>query len=254
MLNYWLKLWSTNENLFNNAIKLVKNWFFDFIELYVIPWKFNKDVLEDFVKNNITISIHVPHWAHWFNPIDINNDCEEIWKDIRLYIELLRPFQVVMHPEIWSEVKVLEKRLNYFNDKRIIIENMPKKSSILPNIEFYWYSLEQIKEIKQINSWFCFDFAKAKSSALSQWLEIRNFSNNLLDITNPHYFHISGFLDNTEVDEHFDLWDWNSSLMKWMKDKLFDIWKQKDIYIVFECKKKDWVMNDMKNLEYFKTI
>lgn len=254
MLKYWIKLWSINENLFQETIKSIKSWFFDFIEFYVIPWKFDTDALKIFVENNIKISIHAPHWAHWFNPIDPNNNSEEIWKEIKQYIDFLDPFQIVLHPEIWTDIKILEKRLQYFNDSRIIIENMPKKSSLLANTEFYGYSLDQIKEIKKITPWFCFDFAKAKSSALSQWLDIISFSSNLLYITKPHYFHISGFLDNTEVDEHLDLWDWNINLRKWMKDKLFDIWKQKDIYIVFECKKKNWVMNDIENLEYFKAI
>ena len=111
MLKYWLKLWSTNEDLFEDAIHSIKSWFFDFIELYVIPWKFNKETLNIFVENNIKISIHSPHWAHWFNPIDQNNNSEEIWKEIKQYIDFLNPFQIVIHPEIWNDVKVLEKRL-----------------------------------------------------------------------------------------------------------------------------------------------
>ena len=59
MLKYWIKLWSINENLFEETIKSVKNWFFDFVEIYVIPWKFHTDVLKNFVENNIKISIHL---------------------------------------------------------------------------------------------------------------------------------------------------------------------------------------------------
>ena len=71
---------------------------------------------------------------------------------------------------------------------------------------------------------------------------------------NPDYFHISWFLSNTEIDEHFDLWEWDDRLIKWMKKKIFEIWEKKDIHIVFECKKKDWIENDVKNLEYFMKI
>lgn len=254
MLKYWIKLWSINENLFEETIKSVKNWFFDFVEIYVIPWKFHADVLKNFVENNIKISIHAPHWAHWFNPIDPNNNSEEIWKEIKQYIDFLNPFQIVIHPEVWTDVKVLEKKLQYFNDPRIIIENMPNKSSLLANTEFYGYSLNQIKKIKKITHWFCFDFAKAKSSAISQWIDIMGFYNDLLYEMNPDYFHISWFLSNTEIDEHFDLWEWDDRLIKWMKKKIFEIWEKKDIHIVFECKKKDWIENDVKNLEYFKTL
>ena len=254
MLKYWIKLWSINESLFEETIKSVKNWFFDFVELYVIPWHFNIDVLKTFVENNIQISIHAPHWAHWFNPIDSNNNSEEIWKEIKQYIDFLNPFQIIVHPEIWTDAKILEKRLKHFDDKRIIIENMPKKSSLLANTEFYWYSLYQIKEIKKITPWFCFDFAKAKSSANSEKLDIIDFYNDLLYEMTTNYVHIAWFLSDTEIDEHFDLWEWDRYLIKWMKNKLFEIWEKKDIFIVFECKKKDWIENDVKNLEYFKTL
>jgi hypothetical protein len=31
-----------------------------------------------------------------------------------------------MHPENGDDIAVLKKRLDYFNDKRILVENMPK--------------------------------------------------------------------------------------------------------------------------------
>jgi len=249
MIKYWLKLWSINEDLFEDAIRSIKDWFFDFIELYVIPWKFNKKALEIFVKNNIKTSIHAPHSFHWFNPIwDDFENTKKIWEDIKQYIDFLNPFQIVLHPEIWNDVKVLEKRLQYFNNPRIIIENMPKKSSILANTEFYWYSLDQIKKI---NSWFCFDFAKAKSSAVSQWLDPKKYILDIIELVNTDYFHISWFLKDTEVDEHFDLWEWDQEMMVFTKNILIEIWNKKDIFVVFECKKKNWVKNDLKNLDYF---
>ena len=254
MIKYWLKLWSINTNLFEESIKSIQNWYFDFIELYIVPEDFKQEQFEIFKDNNIKISFHLPHSAHLFNPIDSNNNSEEIWEIIKPYIDFLDPFKIVLHPEIWNDVNILKKRLKYFNNDNIIIENMPKKSSIDKNITFYWYNLDQIKKIKEFSPNFCFDFAKAKSSALSQWLNIIDFSNNLINLINPNYFHISGFLKNTEVDEHFDLWEWDKELIKFMKTKLVNISKNKNINIVFECRKKDWINNDLKNLEYFKSI
>ena len=254
MIKYWLKLWSINTELFSDAVKSIKNWKFDFIELYVIPQNFKKKQFQIFKDNNIKISFHLPHSAHLFNPIDPNNNSEEIWKIIKPYISYLNPFKIVLHPEIWNDVNVLKKRLEYFNNDKIIIENMPKKSSILKDVTFYWYDLEQIKKIKEFSPNFCFDFAKAKSSALSQWLDIIDFSNNLINLMNPNYFHISGFLENTEIDEHFDLWEWDKKMIKFLKEKLVDISNKRNIFVVFECRKKDWILNDLKNLEYFKEI
>lgn len=255
MINYWLKLWSINENLFEDAVISIKDWYFDFIELYVIPWKFNKKSLEIFVKNNIKISIHAPHSFHWFNPIwDDFENTKKIWKDIKQYIDFLNPFNVVLHPEHSWKIQNIIKSLEYFDEKRILIENMPKISSIDKNMVFYAYSTEQIKEIKKYHNWFCFDFAKAKSSANSQGIDIKDFSNDMMSEMDNNYFHISWFLKDTEVDEHFDLWEWDKELIKWMKNKLVDISNKKNIFVVFECKKKDWISNDLKNLEYFKKL
>ena len=254
MIKYWLKLWSINTDLFEDSIKSIQNWYFDFIELYIIPEKFDFSIYRELKESNIKISFHLPHSAHWFNPINKDNNSEEKWNIIKEYINYLNPFQIIMHPEFWEDINILKNRLKYFNEDRIIIENMPMKSSIINNMNFFWYNIEQIKQIKEFSPNFCFDFAKAKSSALSQWLNIIDFSNDLIDLMNPNYFHISWFLENTEVDEHFDLWEWDKNLMKFIKDKLVDISDKKNIYIVFECKKKDWIKNDIKNLEYFLNI
>lgn len=254
MIKYWIKLWSINDNLYEDAIELINKWEFDFIELYIVPEKINKNKLKILKDSNVQISFHSPHSWHWFNPIDEYNNSEEIWNLVKEYIDYLNPFQIVMHPEFWRDIDTLQKRLSFFNDNRIIIENMPIISSIYENVVFYWSDINDIKKIKTFSSKFCFDFAKAKSSALTQKLNIIEFSNNLIELMDPIYFHISWFLWKTQVDEHFDLWEWDKKLMKYMKNKLVDISEKKDINIVFECKKKDWILNDLKNLEYFKEI
>ena len=256
MINYWLKLWSINTDLFKDSIKSIQNWYFDFIELYIVPEVFNKDKFEILKNSKIKIAFHLPHSTHNFNPIDKKNDSEKIWDLVTEYINYLDPFQIVMHPEFWSDINVLKKRLSYFNNSKIIIENMPMKSSIwvYKNLKFYWYNISQINNIKTISNKFCFDFAKAKSSAISQEIDIISFSNKLVEIMNPSYYHISWFLKNTEVDEHYDLWEWDKKLMLFMKNKLIKISNKNTINIVFECKKKNWIKNDLKNLEYFKKL
>lgn len=254
MIKYWLKIWSINQDLFDDAIQLIQQWYFDFIELYIVPNGFDVDILKKFKSSQIPISFHLPHGAHGFNPIDPINPSEDIWDSLKKYIDYLDPFALVLHPESGNDINILQKRLMTFDDERILIENMPKKSSIIKDMHFFGYSIEQIKKIKKIQNGFCFDFAKAKSSAISQWINIIDFSNQLIEIMNPNYFHISWFLWYTEVDEHFDLWEWDRILISFLRRKLLDFSNKKDIYVVFECKKNNWIMNDLKNLAYFKNI
>ena len=254
MIKYWLKLWSTNQELFWDAIQLIHEWYFDFIELYIIPNGFDVLILEEFRLAKIPISFHLPHGAHGFNPIDPSNPSELIWDQLSIYIDFLNPFALILHPESGTDLNILNKRLSFFNENRILIENMPKKSSIIRDMIFFGYSIEQIWEIKKIHNGFCFDFAKAKSSAISQWIDIINFSDELIQLMNPNYFHISWFLWNTEIDEHFDIMEWDTLYMQYMKNKLMNIALKKDISIVFECKKKDGLKNDLINLVFFKNI
>ena len=254
MIKYWLKLWSVNDRLFKDAIESINDWKFDFIELYIVPDRINISKFSVFKTSDIDISIHLPHSSHWFNPIEAENNSEALWWILYEYIEYLNPFKIVLHPEFGDDIKVLERRLSFFNDKRIIIENMPQVSSILEDIKFYWYNLDQIKSIKKFSPNFCFDFAKAKSSAISQWKEIVKFSNSLISEMQPEYFHISWFLSDTEVDEHYDIWEWDKKLMEYMKEKIITYSKEGNIFVVFECRKKNWINNDIKNLDYFKNI
>ena len=83
MIKYWLKLWSVNADLFEESIKSIQKWYFDFIELYIMPENFKKEQFQVFKDNNIKISFHLPHSSHNFNPIDPNNNSEEIWKIIK---------------------------------------------------------------------------------------------------------------------------------------------------------------------------
>ncbi len=254
MLKYWLKLWSINHDLFEDAIKVIQDWYFDFIEIYIVPGILDKEIFKKFRDTQINISFHLPHGADWFNPIDPNNASENMWMNMQEHIRYLNPFALILHPEVGNDIETLKKRLQFFHDERILIENMPKKSSIIKDMYFYGYSREQLNQIKYFHTRFCFDFAKAKSSAVSQWINVLDFSNQLIEIMNPEYFHISWFLKETEADEHLDLYEWDKEFMRNMQFKLFDIATKKDIFVVFECKKKDWLKNDLKNLEYFKYI
>ena len=254
MIKYWIKLWSSNTDLFDEIDLWYRNKKFDFVELYIVPWTFDSVQLEKI--KDVPVSIHCPHSMHSFNPIDIDSDCEKIWDESILpFIEFHNPSDIIMHPELWNNLEILKQRLSYFNDDRIMIENMPKYPLPWFEWEFYWYTFIQLDKIYWTWHWLCLDFWKAAKAAIAQDIDQEKYIEEFISRYGPKYFHISWFDLINKYDQHLNLWDWDIEFLKLIKEKLNKIAENKEIKLVFETPKwEDWIENDIKNLEYFKKV
>jgi len=59
---------------------------------------------------------------------------------------------------------------------------------------------------------------------------------------------------NSTKDEHLNLWEANFDV-KWIKSKLEDIAKEKDVFLVFEVPKSgNDLKNDVENIDYLKNL
>ena len=249
MIKYGLKLWTSNSNLFRKVFFAYRKNFFDFIELYHDA---NKKVDFEKVKilSKIPTFIHNTHDSG-FHEFKIGNKQLAIWKKTKQLADSFKSPYIIVHPGKSLDFDEFKKNFKRINDLRILIENMS-------GLDVYGdltlgYNLSQLEKIRKISK-VCFDLEKAVKSACYQKIDYKEFIVDSIKSLKPFYFHISGGDKNTTQDEHKNLWEANFDL-KWMKNELLKISKDKDIFLVFEVpKNKNNLNNDFRNIEYFKGI
>jgi len=254
-IKFGLKLWSTNsEEMFREAVELFEKKVIDFIELYIVPDFFilgKFDFLNDL--KNIPTTLHTPHTEHNFDIFTLNDSSIKIFKEqVTKTADFLGSKFIIVHAGIGESEIIFEKNIKKINDKRIIIENMPKVGI---NDELcFGYSYSQLKFIKNYRFDFCLDIAHAIKSSISQKIDYKEFIEKLILDFKPFYFHISNGGTDNEKDEHKNLFDGEFDI-KWIKKMLLESEEKKDIYLVFETPKEgSGLENDIKNIKYFRSI
>ncbi|MFH1841401.1 MAG: TIM barrel protein [Candidatus Nealsonbacteria bacterium] len=250
MIKYGIKLWSINKECFKEAVELFEKGKIDFIELYIVPDSFELKEFEIF--KDIPTILHTPHLAHNFNVFDLQEAQIEIFKNqVVKTADFLNSSFIILHSGIGQSKEIFQKNTSLIQDKRILIENLPKIS--LDDRICFGYSLEQLEFIKECGFDVCLDLGHAVKSATSQKLDYKYFIESLISKLKPFYFHISGVEKDKEKDKHLNLFEGNFDL-RWMKDVLVDLANERDIYLVFEVPKtEDNLENYIKNIEYFKS-
>jgi hypothetical protein len=248
-IKYGLKLWTSNGNLFREAVIGYQNNFFDFIELYHNNQEeIDLDELK-FLKK-IPVIIHNVHDSG-FHEFKIENRQLNIWNKTKRLADYFESPYIIVHPGKSSSFREFQANLKKIDDLRILVENMAGHD-IRGDLTF-GYDLSQLEKIRRMKE-ICFDLEKAIKSAYYQQIDYKDFIRDCLKQLEPSYFHISGGDKNSPEDEHKDLWDANFDL-KWIKDELSKISKDKDVFLVFEIpKNKNDLKNDIENIEYFKKI
>jgi len=254
-MRYGLKFWTTNKkDLFKETVQLFKKKEIDFIELYVVPDSLlseGRDILNDL--KNIPTVVHAPHGEHNFNVFELDDSKIEFFKNqIIKTADFLNSKFIIVHAEVGDSYEIFKENIRKINDRRILIENMPK---VGVNDELcFGYSYRQLKFIRDCGFNLCLDLAHAVKSAISQNLDYKEFIKKLIFELNPFYFHISNGKLSTAKDEHRDLFDGEFDI-KWMKETLLGLEKKKDVYLVFETPKGEkGLENDIKNINYFHSV
>ncbi len=137
-IKFGLKLWSKNYNLIGKAKKLIEERIFHYVELMVIP---GTDI-SPFQGVKLPYIIHIPYEI--FNV----NIAEKEKEDISLEIinqnikwaDKLSAKYLILHPG-FEEMETAKNFLEKINDKRILIENMPKVG--IDNEKMIGYNLKQ---------------------------------------------------------------------------------------------------------------
>ncbi|MBU0459994.1 MAG: sugar phosphate isomerase/epimerase [Nanoarchaeota archaeon] len=168
-----LKLWSSNEELFDQAKELFKKKEIDFIEVYVVPGSTNR-VIAKLKGSNIPMVIHATHSSHNFNP----GSKDKFEYNLKLFVEIKKVAselnfpKIIIHPEqgdIQQSLACFDK-LDYPN---ILVENMPKKG--LQGEELIGYTPQEIKLFLDKGYGFCFDIGHAIKAAYSLKKDLKQF-------------------------------------------------------------------------------
>lgn len=255
MIKFGLKIWSTNKKeMFGEAFQLFLKKQIDFIELFIVPNSLipGKSSFLDDLKS-IPTAIHSFYAEHNFDVFSLDDFEIKIFKEqIVKTADYLNSRFIIVHAGIGELEDEFKKNIKKIKDKRILIENMPKVG--INNEKCFGHSFLQLKFINDCGFDICLDLAHAIKSAISLKIDYKEFIKKLVFGFEPFYFHISNGRTDFEKDEHKNLFDGEFDI-KWIKETLQDIAKNKDIYLVFETPKRGkGLENDIKNMEYFRSI
>lgn len=289
MLNYGLKIWSSNKKLLKEALALYREGKFHFLELYLVPGSFSSGLSSGLSFNNqcviflprrknytlcseeikflkeIPITIHAPHSRHNFNIFDLDEKKKAVFENlVQKTADFFKAKYIVVHAGRGTSQDLFKKNMAKIQDKRILIENMTKMvwnwdgegNFVKDEVNLcFGYSREQLLFIKeQCGFDICFDFGHAIKSAPSQRIDYRAFIEDLIKELQPTYFHLCDGDTKEERDEHLNLGQGNFDL-KWLKKLLLNLGEQQDIDLVLEVPKKGNTLdNDLNNIEYFLSL
>ena len=200
-MKFGLKLWSSNTDLVKQAVQLIDQKIFDYIELFVIPETPISSFLID-----VPYIIHIPHHKFGVNIGETGrkkHNLQRIGESIT-WADKLNAGYLILHAG-HDSMEDARELLSEVTDSRLLIENMPKIG--LDGENMIGYSPEQIEDLVRVNNaGVCLDFGHAVKAAASLRLDYKEFINEFLHFE-PKVFHISDGMVDTEKDEHLNIGD-----------------------------------------------
>lgn len=244
VVKYGIKLWTKNHDLYKEAVRLIKSGKADYVELTFFPGETkNIELLRE-----VPVVIHSLTYTQGVCYSDSNFEKNFRVMDETLKIaDYLNVDKIIVHPDVGSKAHFI-KFLKKYNDKRIVIENMPKKSLIgKPCLGF---SPEQISEFKSTGPFgFCLDLGHAIKASLSENRDYKTYISSFLKL-NPAIMHLCDGNLNVEEDEHLNLGEGGYDL-EFIKKAIS---KNPNTQLTLEVPKINGLENDIRNIDFFKRI
>jgi len=210
-MKFGLKLWSTNTDLIDQAVHLIDEKIFDYIELFVIPDSTITPFLID-----IPYIIHIPHEKFGVNPGNTARKeyTMQMINESITWADRLNAKYLILHAGHGS-MESAKDLLRGLSDNRLLIENVPKVG--LGGEAMIGYSPEQIKDlIGSSGMGLCLDFGHAVKAAVSLGVDYKEYIKKFIE-REPRMFHVSdGWLDE-ERDEHLGIGEGDYDLGFFMK-------------------------------------
>ena len=198
-MKFGLKLWSINTDLIDQAVHLIDEKVFDYIELMVIPDSEIKPFLID-----VPYIIHIPHEKFGVNigdPAAKEYSLQKINECIA-WADRLNAKHLILHAGHGSMQHATDL-LREVSDSRLLIENVPKVG--LSGEAMIGYSPAQIEElIGDSDMGLCLDFGHAVKAAVSLGVDYKEYVRGFMEFE-PRMFHVSDGTLSGERDEHLGI-------------------------------------------------
>lgn len=240
-----LKLWSNNTDAYlQEAKRLYKEGWFDYIELYVVPntldtiskWKNLNTGLD------IPFTLHAPHFMHGVN-LAKNEHLKtniEIFKEVEIFSQELNASYTVVHSGIEGDINETIRQLKIIKPSKMLVENKPYVAPLKNNLICRGAVIEEIKKvIEEVGCGFCLDIGHSICTANSLKLEPFDYLTKF-NLLNPTCYHLSDNFMDSKIDSHLHFGKGNYDF-----EKIFDI-IDKNKNIAIETKK-----NSKENLDDF---
>ena len=211
-----LKLHSNNVVLIQDAIKLRKEKFFDYIELYIIPDNYEETI--DAWKNfDVPYVIHAPHSFHGVNLAQAHK--WEInfkhFNEARQFANELRADIIIVHGGNNGTFSKTIRQISLLNERRIVLENKPKKG-IYGEINVGW-SPEEFHRASHagVLNGVALDFVHANCASNSMGVDVMKLVSEFMTFK-PEIFHLSDGERSSEKDTHFNFGKGNLNLHQFL--------------------------------------
>ncbi|OGD63337.1 hypothetical protein A2160_02530 [Candidatus Beckwithbacteria bacterium RBG_13_42_9] len=191
MFRLGLKLWSTNEYYKAEALRLFKKGVCDYIELYAVPNSYLR-YINIWSKLEIPFVIHAPHFLGGGLNL-AKKECKrknlKLIKEAQQFADKLKADKIIVHPGIDGDIKETTRQLQFINDSRILIENLPYYS-IKNNLMCNGATIEELNWIfNNCPVGFCLDIGHAIYAANAQKVNPLNYLKQLIQLK-PNIYHL----------------------------------------------------------------
>jgi endonuclease IV len=199
-----LKLWSTNDNYFSEALSLYKHGYFSYIELYCVPDSFDK-FSGLWRKLDIPFVIHAPHFMQGLNLADKDKEKSnfQLINEAKQFANILNAKYIIVHPGIGGEINETCRQLKMIYDERFLVENKPY---YIENMQLTGNAAtkQELKYIFGQGFQFCLDIGHAICAANALGYEPITYIKLILS-SKPKMFHLTDGEFSGTFDRHYHL-------------------------------------------------
>ena len=201
MFRYGLKLWSTNGNYVDAALRLYDRGVYSYIELFVVPGTYD-DYAQCWTALDIPFIIHAPHFDKGVNLAKKENLETNLLHaaETITFADALKADTIIFHPGIEGDLRETVDQLHLINEPRIIIENKPFFG--FNDVICVGSSPEELEFIlANANVGFCLDIGHAICAANARMIDPMAYLAKFLALA-PRMFHLTDGKFDSMYDRH----------------------------------------------------